>query len=199
MPAPAGPLLEQLRREAEAAIAERAAAAHAEAERIRETAAAQRARRCTTALAEREQALAREREEARARVAQSTVHDVLTARAAFLTRVFESAEHRLDALADAPDLADRLTPLFGEALPFLPADDLRARCRPGQRETVARALAAAGCGDAPIESDDAVPTGAVLENRAGTVRVDATLVARLRRMRATLAIDAVRAVEEEAS
>lgn len=195
MPATAGPLLEQLRREADAAVAECTARASAEAERIRESAAAQRERRRATTVAAREQALAREREAARARAAQSTVQAVLTARAAFLDRVFEAAERRLEALAGAPDLAARLAPLIAEALPFLPADDTRVRCRPALRDAVGRALAAAGRGDAPVESDDSVPAGAVLEDAARTVRVDATLTARLQRMRAALAIDAVRAVE----
>ncbi len=57
------------------------------------------------------------------------------------------------------------------------------------------ALAAAGRPDTPIEDDEAVATGAILENAARTVRVDATLVARLRRLRPTLAIEAVRAIE----
>ena len=199
MPATAGPLLEQLRREADAAIADRVAQGRAEAERIRDTAAAQRARRRTTALAEQERALARERDASRARIAQSTVAAVLTARAEFLTRVFDEAERLLDALAGAPDLAARLTPLLAEALPFLAADDMRAHCRAAVRNAVHEALAAAGGRDAPIEMDESVPTGAILSNAAGTVRVDATLAARLRRMQATLAIDAVRAVEGSGS
>ncbi len=196
MSATAGPLLEQLGREAHAAIAEREAQARAEAAHIRDTAAAQRERRRATTLAEHERTLARQREDARARVAQSTVHDVLTARAAFLTRLFDEAARRLDSLASAPDLAARLTPLFVEALPFLAEDDARARCRPAVRTAVHDALAAAGRADMPIEDDDAVPTGAMFENGTGTVRVDATLVARLRRMRATLAIVAVHAIED---
>ncbi len=60
------------------------------------------------------------------------------------------------------------------------------------------ALTAAGRGDVPVEADESVPTGAMLEAADGTVRLDATLAARLRRMRPTLAIDAVRAAEETA-
>ncbi len=195
MPADAGPLLAQLRQEAEAAISERGAQARAEAARIRDTAAAQRARRRTAMLDEQERALARQREAARARAAQSTVREVLTARATFVTRVFDEAERRLEALAGTPDLAARLTPLFAEALPFLADDDARARCRPALHDAVRDALAAVGRADTPIEDDEAVATGAILENTARTVHIDATLIARLRRLRPALGIEAVRAIE----
>ncbi len=138
MPADAGPLLAQLGQEAAAAIAEREAQARAEATRIRETAEAQRTRRRTTTLGEQARVLARQREAERARAAQSTVREVLTARATFVTRVFDEAERRLEALAGTPDLAARLTPLFAEALPFLADEDARARCRPALRERGAR-------------------------------------------------------------
>ena len=195
MPADAGPLLAQLRQEAGASIAEREAQARAEAMHIRDAAAAQRTRRRTAALAEQERVLAGRREAARARAAQSTVLEVLTARAAFISRVFDETERRLEALAGAPDLAARLAPLLVEALPFLADDDARVRCRPDLCDAVRGALAAAGRADTPIEMDQFVATGAILENAAGTVRVDATLVARLRRLRPTLAIEAVRAIE----
>ena len=196
MPAEAGPLLAELRREAEGMIATRAAEARAEAARIRDAAGAQRERRRAAAVGEREQLLAQRREAARAAVVQSTLHDVLTAREAFVTRAFAEAERQLDALAASPDLSARLAPLVAQALAFLDADDLRVRCAPPVRAAVQGALAAAGCAGASIEPDATVATGALLENAAGTVRVDATLAARLRRMRPTLAIAAVRQLEE---
>ena len=196
MTATAGPLLDQLTREAAAAVAERAALGRAEADRIHDAAAAQRARRRATVVGERERALALEGEAERARIAQSTVRDVLTAREAFLARVFAEAERRLNAVAVAPDLAARLTPLLVEGLPFLDPADRHARCAAGLRQAVRDALIAAGHTEIEIETDEAVPTGAMLENATGTVRVDVTLTARLRRMRAMLAIVAVKAVEE---
>ena len=198
MPAEAGPLLAELRREAERMIATRAAEARAEAARIRDTAAAQLERRRAAAVGEREQVLAQRREAARAAVVQSTLHDVLTARETFVTRVFAEAERQLDALAASPDLAARLAPLVAQALSFLDADDLRVRCAAPARAAVQAALVAAGCTGTPIESDATVATGAVLESAAGAVRVSATLAARLRRMRPTLAIDAIRQLEEAA-
>ncbi len=195
MPAEAGPLLAELQRDAERMMATRAAEARAEAARIRDSAAMQRERRRAASVGEREQMLAQRREAARAAVVQSTLHDVLTAREAFVTRAFAEAERQLDALSASPDLADRLAPLVAQALAFLDADDLRARCAAPARAAVQGALASAGCAGVPIELDATVATGAVLENAAGTVRVDATLAARLRRLKPTLAIDAVRQLE----
>lgn len=198
MPADAGPLLAELQREAESTIATRGAEARAEAARIRDTAVVRRERRRAVAVAEREQAQAQRREAARAAVVQSTLHDVLAARETFVGRVFVEAERQLDALATSPDLAARLAPLVAQAVSFLDAGDLRARCAPPVRAAVQAALVRAGCAGVAVAADATVATGVVLENAAGTARVDATLAALLRRMRPTLAIEAVRQLEEAA-
>ncbi|HEU4977951.1 MAG TPA: V-type ATP synthase subunit E family protein [Solirubrobacteraceae bacterium] len=195
MTAPAGPLLEQLRRDADAAIAARHADARAEAERVTAGADAERARRRATLLGEREHALAMRREAELAAVTQATVRGVLDARDAFLDRAFAAAEARLAALARAPDLAGRLRSPLAEALPFVDPAELRVRCAPALRPAVADALAAAGAPGAPIMEDELVPVGAMLEDAAGRLRVDATFAARLHRLRPELAIEAVRLVE----
>ncbi len=195
MPAEAGPLLDRLRRDAEVAIAERTAAAHAEAEALHDRAAARRDRRRVEAVAERERTLGAQRETARAEAGEATLSRVLTARDAFLGRVFAETEHQLNAMADAPDLAQRLSPMLAEALPFVEDDAPHARCAERVRGAVAAAFARLGRGDVPIARDDELAVGAVLENRDGAVRVDATLVARMRRLRPTLAIEAVRQLE----
>jgi vacuolar-type H+-ATPase subunit E/Vma4 len=199
MPATAGPLLDQLRREADAAVAARTAQARAQADGIRDTAAAQRGHRRAALVAEREKALARQRAAERARVSQSTMHDVLTAREAFVARVFAEAERQLNALGGTAGLSARLAPLIAEALPFLDPDNARARCAAAVQPALRDALAAMGRGALPTEVDETVATGALFEDGTRTLRVDATLAARLRRMHRTLAIDVVRLVEEPAS
>jgi vacuolar-type H+-ATPase subunit E/Vma4 len=195
MPAPTGPLLDELQRDAQAGIAARTDAARAEAARIRDIAAAHRERRRAQAVAERERALATRRESARAEAGEATLGRVLTARDAFLGRVFAETEQRLNALAAAEDLPRRLAPLLADALPFVEGDEPRARCAGSARAAVAAALVLLGRADLPIATDDAVPLGAVLERGDRSMRVVATLVARMERMRPTLAIEAVREID----
>lgn len=196
MTGPAGPLLEQLRHDADAAIAARRAGARAEAERVAADATAERAHRRATVLGEREHAQALRREAELAAVTQATVRGVLDARAAFLDRAFAAADAQLAALALAPDVAARLRAPLVEALPFVDPADVRVRCAPALGKAVAGVLAAAGAVDAPIIEDESVPVGAMLEDAAGRVRVDATFAARLHRLRPELAIHAVRLVED---
>lgn len=198
MPAPAGPLLDQLRRDATAAIAARAAEARAEAARIRDAAAARRARRRADAVADRERGLSRLRAAARDEATQQTRRAVLDARADYLERVFAEVARQLEMLGGRPDLAQRLTPLLADALPFIETAETRVRCSRAAGPAVEAALAALGCAGAPVAIDDTVPLGAILEDARATVRVDATLAARLHRLRPTLSIDAVRMLEEAA-
>ena len=195
MPDLAGPLLEQLHRDADSTIAERTAQAHAEAVRIRDFAAAQRAHRRDVAMAEREREIARERGAARDAVAQSTVNDVLTARAAFLDRVFVRAETALDAIAAAPGFPRRLAPLLTDALRFVEAGEMQVRCAATSASAVRAILLDAGRGEVPVVVDDLVPAGAIVENASGTLRVDATFAALLRRRRPVVSIEAVRLME----
>jgi vacuolar-type H+-ATPase subunit E/Vma4 len=195
MPAGSGPLLAQLRQDAAATVTARIADAHAEASRILATATTKRDRHRADVVSERERALARLREAARAETTQQTLVGVLTARAAFLDCVFAAGERRLEALAGAPDLSTRLRPLLAEALPFVDAAEAQGRCSGAARAAVAAALAALGRADMPIAVDDALPLGAIIRSRDGTVRVDATFGARLRRLRPTLSIEAVHLIE----
>jgi len=198
VPAEAGPLLEQIGRDAAATAAARLADARAEADRVTTAAATRRERQRVDAVGERERALARQRESAQAEVAQQTLLGVLTARAVFLDRVFAAAERELQALERAPDLAQRLAPLLADALPFVDAAAVHVRCATAARAAVEAALASLGRPDTTITVDDAVPLGALIENRAATVRVDATFGARLRRLRPTLQIEAVHLLEAPA-
>ncbi len=198
MPAEAGPLLEQLRRDAAATVTARVAEARAEADRIQAVAATQRERRRADAVGERERDLARQREAARAEATQQTLLGVLTARAAYLDRVFAAGERRLEAFVGAPDLAQRLTPLLAEALPFVDAADARVRCPAAARAAVEAALAALGRAGTPLAVDDALPLGAVIESKDATVRVDATFGARLGRLRPMLSIEAMHLIEAPA-
>ena len=200
MPAPAGPLLERLHRDADQAIAQLLAAAEQDAARIRADADARRTRHRSAAVAACEADLTRQRDAARHAAEQGTVRGVLLARAAFLDRVFERADALLNELPRNADFARRLTPLLVDALPFVEGAGARVRCAPACTEGVRAALGAAGAGPTDVVADDRIPAGAVVENAAGDVRVDATFAARLRRLRPALAIDAVRAIEgEEAS
>jgi vacuolar-type H+-ATPase subunit E/Vma4 len=96
----------------------------------------------------------------------------------------------------APDFAARLEPILAEALPFVAGNDTRARCAPAAEAAVRAALAGAGRGDAEVIPDGTVAAGAILENADGAMRVDATLAARLRRLRPELSIEAVRLAED---
>ncbi len=143
--------------------------------------------------------LARQREAARADADQQTLRAVLAARAAFLDRALAAAERRLQALEHAPDLERRLAPLLADALPFVDPAGARARCPAAARPAVTAALAALGRAGTTVVADEAVPLGAVIEDGAATVRVDATFAARLHRLQATLCIEAVRLIEAAVS
>jgi vacuolar-type H+-ATPase subunit E/Vma4 len=195
MPAPAGPLLERLQRDADQAIAQLLAAAEQEATRVRDDASARRARQRAAAVSGCEADLARQREAARNAAEQSTVQDALSARAAFLDRVFERTGLLLEDLPRTADFAQRVAPLLADALPFVNAGELRVRCAPASADAVRAALAAAGAAGANLIIDDTIPAGAVVGDATDTVQVDATFAARMRRLRPVLSIQAARLIE----
>jgi vacuolar-type H+-ATPase subunit E/Vma4 len=199
MPVSAGPLLDQLRRDADARVTERTAQARADAEHIRDVAATQRAHRRAAAIAARERELAGQREAERNAAAQSTVHDVLAARGQFLERVFARTQTVLNAMPAAPGFERRLTPLLTDALRFVDAGEARVRCAADSQPAVRAILQTLGTASMPVVVDATVPAGAVVENATGTVRVDATFTALLQRVRPLAAIEAVRLAEQESA
>src|ERR1019366_2644842 len=106
MPAHAGPLLDQIRRDAAAAAAARVAAAHAEAERLDAETAARVVHRRAAAIADRERAGASALEAARAETSQRVSRETLSSRAAALDRIFAAALLQMQALAAHPRLGD---------------------------------------------------------------------------------------------
>jgi vacuolar-type H+-ATPase subunit E/Vma4 len=171
----AGPLLDQIRRNAIATAAELVATAHSEAEAIRSGARDRAQRRRAHALAAHEREgvarLSRTRAETEARVG----HDALAARAAALERIFAAAEARLASLARHPGLGALLTATIGDGLTYLAPGPATVRCAATIVEPVRAALAAAGRIDAVVRIDESVPIGVMLEADDGSVVVDATL------------------------
>ncbi len=158
--------------------------ARAEADAIRAAADARAERRLAEAAAAREAELRQELEAKRSRALTGTRVWVLNSRAKFVDKIFAAAEAELPGVLERPASLDALVRLCREALDYFPHGSARIRTR----SALARRLSDVASGVADVIADDTVPEGVIVESLDGLSRVDNTLVARLHRRRAALAI-----------
>ncbi|MEZ4588033.1 MAG: V-type ATP synthase subunit E family protein [Gemmatimonadales bacterium] len=177
-------LLRHLEREAEERAAGILAEAEREAQEAADRAALERERRRRAALARLDAELASETRRGLARVEREARRRALVARSGVIDRVVELAATRLEELPFA-SYRERLPALVSETLGYLERTPTRLFCRDDARQAVAALI-----DTADVEIDPAPDTPAGLMGRSidGKATVDNTLVARLRRDRAELAI-----------
>ncbi len=193
MAAEPGPLLDKLRRDVDAAVAEKRASAlraagelHAEAARM---AAARRAAR----LAERERQAQLLGDAARAHATQRLRFAQLTARADAVERIFGEASRQLESLAGHPGLPALLEGSLRAALACLPEEKLAVRCAGATARTCGRRSRASR--PTPACARTRRFRCAIAETADGAISVDA-LRQRLARLRPQLAIALVSASKE---
>jgi vacuolar-type H+-ATPase subunit E/Vma4 len=179
-------LLESLAHDADNEVRAILETARAEAERIGGDAAALVEQRCEAAVAAREAELALQADAERAHAVREARARVLEARQRFLDRVFERVEAGLARAVTGPEGTAVVDALVREAAGFFPDAGLVARCPAALAPAVRAALAGSS---ARVEIDESVAAGVVLEAGDGSMRVDNTLVQRVRRLRPALSIE----------
>lgn len=185
----AGPLLQQLFRDADAEVARRLAAARAVAAGLEEGAAARLAAERDDALRARAKSLGAALERERSERERKRQFDLLTSRRRLVDRAIEVAMRRAPEWVGRAEVAQALQRMLRDALAYLPEGEAKVRCHP----LLVPALAGADTvGSAPLHAEDGVPFGFVAESRDGRVRVDATLERLVARERERLSIALVK-------
>lgn len=185
----AGPLLEQLYRQADNEVARRLAGARAEADLLEAAGASRLAAKRDDALRARARALGAELERARSERERKRQFDLLAARRRLVDRTIEVAMRRAPECVARPEVREALQRILRDALAYLPEGEGVVRCHP----LVAPVLAgAAALGRTPLVPEEGLPFGFVAESRDGRVRVDATLERLVARAREALSIAIVR-------
>ncbi|MFI5310995.1 MAG: V-type ATP synthase subunit E family protein [Gemmatimonadales bacterium] len=195
MPAQAGPLLEQIRRDAAASAEARVTTARAEAERTRSEARERSGRNRALALAARERALAGALDAARAEASQRVSRETLASRAAALDRIFTAAAALLQTLAADPRLGAALGKVIADALTYLPDGPATVRAPAPVVAAVRGILTASGRDAVAVRVDDSVALGAIVESTDGAVAIDVTFARQLERARKRLSIAIMRKLE----
>jgi vacuolar-type H+-ATPase subunit E/Vma4 len=191
------PLLQHLLRDADADAERRRAAARARARESIAEAGARLDRRRAALLAARARELARERELHLGAATRRASEATASARRRFVTRVLEAVIERAGTVAALPAAVGRLACDLDEARAFLPEGAVVVRCHPSLAGPVRAMVADAPAGSVRVVDDAALSPGLVVETPDGSIRVDATLRARLEAGHARLSIDLVRQVREE--
>lgn len=186
-PVTATPLLEHLRRDAEAEAARLVDAARDAALRLDHELGARLTSMRTAALEATRQQVVRETE-VRRDVARRRANEVtLSARQRFVNRALEAASVRAPERARDPALAAWLIRNFHAALGCLPPGPAIVRA-PAALTSVIRTLARNAGPALEVREDDSLSPGVVAETPDGALRVDATLASVLRSERPGLAI-----------
>jgi vacuolar-type H+-ATPase subunit E/Vma4 len=133
-----------------------------------------------------QQELAAARRQARA--------ELLEARDAQLARILKRAEVMLGDASSFPSYSDAIVRHLEEALSFVEGLQPRVRCQSVLAGTVRQAVGRRT--DVDVVVDDSVGPGLVVEAGAGSVVVDNTLAARLRRAEPRLLVELSRRLEE---
>jgi len=178
-------LLRHLEQRAEESAARIVAEAEREAEEIADRAAGDRDRRRRAALARLDAELASERRRALARVEREARRLVLVARAGVVERILGLAAARLEHLS-FDRYRERLPALVRETLAYLEDTPSTIHCPEEARPEIADLLG--GVTEVSIDVAPNAAAGVLGRSADGKVTVDDTLVARLRRDQAELAI-----------
>jgi vacuolar-type H+-ATPase subunit E/Vma4 len=186
-------LLSALTQEADRAVEQILGSAREDAVRLRAEAEALVERRCADAIATREAELKASAEMERARAQRVTAVRVVQSRDACLDRVFNEAASALESALDAPGNAAAPAALATEALAFFSGVPVVVRCRTSLVGRVRAVLHAPG--EASVMPDDTLAPGVIVEAVDGSVIVDNTVGARLRRLRPSLSIELMQRIE----
>jgi vacuolar-type H+-ATPase subunit E/Vma4 len=179
----AAPLVERLLRDADVEVNRRVAAARDDAaSRVEAARAAAFAEEAASVAAHRRTLTlqARVATESRSQAATRLVAD---ARWRAVTRVLGAMSTQLADVAHRPDEAALIEGLIREVTPYLPDGVLRARASRDAVDIVRSMLPRA-----EVVEDEQIACGAVISDREGRLRIDATLHGRLARAGAPLAI-----------
>jgi len=160
--------------------------ARAAAQRIAQEAEERVARRREQVLEDRGRELRSAAEGALAEARRRGRCAALTARDQLLERVFDAAREQLPAAIERPDYRAALPGVLAEALAAL-GDEAKVtvRCAPSLKADLCRA---AGSPAPTVSADPKVGAGFTAATADGDVQIDATLEARLVRLRPLLAI-----------
>lgn len=146
------------------------------------------------------------RSESESRVAESrrrARRQVLEAREELLADVRREAERRMEGDSALEEYRLQAPERLSTALSYLGSRDAVVRCRPGLASDLPRGGGGErdGAGDAApgleVEEDPGAPVGLVVLAADGSIRVDDTLAARLRRTWDDLAVEVVAAAGPE--
>jgi vacuolar-type H+-ATPase subunit E/Vma4 len=180
-------LLSALRQEAERTVEQLLTAAREEAARLRTDAVARVEHRCAEAIATREAELKAAAEVARARAQRAAAVGMVQARDACLERIFSATDDALAQALDSPDYATAPGRLATEALAYVSGVPVVVKCRASLADKVR--VVVQHWRDVAVVPDDTVAPGVWIEAIDGSVIIDNTVGARLRRMRPLLSIE----------
>lgn len=186
------PLLAALGGDAEDDVRKIDAQAAVVAARVRAEAEAHVAQLCAAALQEHESELRSVMDGRRAHALRQSRAALLTARDAFLDRVFSAVEVKLPGVLLQPQNSAALALLVREALHYVPPGATVA-CRP----ELAACLDDSALGDARLHSDPDIAEGVVVAAADDSVRIDNTLRNRLQWLRSELSIELVKLFEKK--
>jgi vacuolar-type H+-ATPase subunit E/Vma4 len=113
--------------------------------------------------------------------------DQLHAQHALLVKIFQRAGEQLAAVATSPEYVNALPSHVKEALQFVEGQDVTVRCPPALVRDVRRAVE--GRPGVTVVEDAQAPPGILVSTTDGTVVVDNTLPARLKRLVPRLAVE----------
>jgi V/A-type H+/Na+-transporting ATPase subunit E len=189
-------LLAALETDARAQADRLLAEARAAAQRIEQEAEERAGQRRDLVLEERGRDLRTAAEGALADARRRGRCAALTARAQFVEQVFDAAREQLAAAIDRPDYRAALPGILAEALAAL-GDEAKVtvRCAPALVADIRRAARAPACA---VTADDRVGAGFTAATADGDIEIDATLEARLVRLRPLLAIQLLAELEHPA-
>lgn len=160
------------------------------AARSRAAADARTSQRCGAAVAMTERELRASLDARRAEARADARARVLQARSRFLERVFGEVETNLSGYLERDPAGDALERMVQEARAYFADDRVRIRCRPG---LVAR-LNEGNRDGMEVLPDEFAPEGVIVESLDRRVRIENTLLARLRRLRRALSVDLLSAM-----
>ncbi|HSA54908.1 MAG TPA: hypothetical protein VLE53_04350 [Gemmatimonadaceae bacterium] len=181
------PLLEHLRRDAEAEAAQRLADARAAAAALASALDARLTSHRAAALAAAQREIVHETDARRDAARQRAAATTLGARQRFVTRVLDAVLAAAATRTADPSLVAWMASRFETAVECFPPGTIRARTPPALAPAL-RSLAQRQGTPLELREDDTLSPGFVLERPDGALRVDATLESLLQWERSRLAI-----------
>jgi vacuolar-type H+-ATPase subunit E/Vma4 len=185
------PLLDQLKRDADAEVARRLSDARSKAAHHLAGADAELARQFQAATDEHRRVIQLELDHHRDELLRQCRIEELESRRRLVERALQVALTRAVALTGHRAFAPVLQKLVDSAMDFFPPGECVITCHPSLERIVRDAASARDAGKAPVQVDSALGFGFTIESADHRVRVDATLGTLMRLAKADLAIHLV--------